>query len=401
MSGAGLSFGLNLSKKKNPLAGRPAPKRPAFAEPNSDDEGENGNGEATEEIGEFGGIEIDTSSPSKSKSTSKPSSKYQPPPSLKPKSKLHAPNAGTYDDLSTRLSSRKHAEAAESLDPSIYDYDSVYDSLKPAKPAIATEADRKPKYMTALLKSAEVRKRDAQIAEERKLAREREAEGEEFEGKEKFVTSAYKKLQEENRRAEEEERRREEEEAKQQKGKGMTGFYKNLLEREEQRHEQIVKAAEERIKAGPLKEEDGKEKQKTEAEIAAELAAKTGAKIAVNEEGEVVDKRQLLKGGLNIVSKPKPPPSQAAPDHHRDRQAQQQRGPVGSKQAQRERQSRMVEEQLAAATKRARDEEEEERTRIESLAKTRKTKEEIGSAKERYLARKREAEEAKRKEATS
>jgi len=63
--------------------------------------------------------------------------------------------------------------------------------------------------MDKLLASAELRKRDFLIAQERKYQKEREEEGEEFEGKEKFVTNAYKRQQEELRKAEEEEIQRE------------------------------------------------------------------------------------------------------------------------------------------------------------------------------------------------
>jgi len=63
--------------------------------------------------------------------------------------------------------------------------------------------------MDQLLASAEIRKRDFLIAQERKYKKERETEGDEFAGKEKFVTTAYKKQQEELRKAEEAERERE------------------------------------------------------------------------------------------------------------------------------------------------------------------------------------------------
>ena len=63
--------------------------------------------------------------------------------------------------------------------------------------------------MDKLLASAEIRKRDYLISQEKKYKKEREEEGEEFAGKEKFVTNAYKRQQEEIRKAEEEERLRE------------------------------------------------------------------------------------------------------------------------------------------------------------------------------------------------
>jgi hypothetical protein len=305
-----------------------------------------------------------------------------------------------YGDLSSSFSSKKHAETAEDLDSNIYDYDAVYDSLKPKKKITQEDMERKPKYMSNLLAAAAVRKRDATIAEEKKLARDREAEGEEYADKEKFVTSAYKKQQEENRRLEAEEKLREEQEARKSKGTGMTSFYKNMLEKGEQKHSEVIKAVEERIKNGPA-QEDEEEKQKTEADLAREINEKTDGAIAVNDEGQVVDKRQLLKGGLNIAAKPK---SAAALSTPRGASSMSDRsrgsgfvGAGGGKQAMRERQSRMMEAQLEQATKRALEEEEEEHEKVERASKSRKTEGDIMSAKERYLARKREAEEAKKR----
>ena len=63
--------------------------------------------------------------------------------------------------------------------------------------------------MNRLLDSAEVRKRDFLIAQEKKYKKERETEGDEFAGKEKFVTNAYKRQQEDTRKAEQEEKQRE------------------------------------------------------------------------------------------------------------------------------------------------------------------------------------------------
>jgi len=303
-----------------------------------------------------------------------------------------------YGDLSASFTSKKHADTAEDLDANIYDYDAVYDSLKPQKKVTEADKERKPKYMINLLAAAAVRKRDATIAEEKKLARDREAEGDEYADKEKFVTSAYKKQQEENRQLEAEEKIREEEEAKKNKGKGMTSFYKGLLEKGEQKHAEVVKAVAERIKNGPGEDEE-EVKEKTEKERVREMNEKSGGKIAVNEEGEVVDKRQLLKGGLNIVSKPK-----ASPTTSRGGASVSSRGrdsgfigAGGGKQAMRERQTRMMEAQLEQATKRALEEDEEGQAKIERASKSQKTEGDIMSAKERYLARKREAEETKKK----
>lgn len=63
--------------------------------------------------------------------------------------------------------------------------------------------------MGAAIASAATRKLDRLRAEEKMLEREREAEGDEFADKDKFVTQAYKDQMAEVRKAEEEEKERE------------------------------------------------------------------------------------------------------------------------------------------------------------------------------------------------
>lgn len=382
MNKPGLSYGLNLGKKPS-TSSKPGKRIPAaiFGGDDSDD-----NDEATDVL------------PSRPTAKSKLKSRNGAPPPAPNKSKK--PQNSMYGDLSSALESRKNQEAAEELDPSIYDYDAVYDSLKPEKKVSQEDADKRPKYMKNLIASAAVRKRDALIAEEKKIAREREAEGEEFADKEKFVTEAYKKQQEENRLLEESERKREEEEAKKNKGGGMTAFYKDLLNRGDQRHAEIMKAAEEQAKAGPQEEDNTEEGDKTETDRAREINAKGGS-IAINADGEVVDKRDLLRGGLNLGAKKQP-------EVRKDTSKTEQRGDrdskgfvgAGGKNAMRERQTRMLEAQLEQTLKRSREDEEEERQKVELAAKTKKTDSDISSAKERYLARKRAAEEEKKKNAS-
>ncbi|KAK2064520.1 hypothetical protein LY76DRAFT_560989 [Colletotrichum caudatum] len=399
MSKPGLSFGLSLGKKIG--ASKPAPaKRKAFGGDDSDDDAPK-SGTKVETLDELGGFDLDSSSSRQETGSRKPKNNKTKLPTHPPTSKTQKQESAMFGDLSSSLASKKHAEEAEELDPSVYDYDGVYESFKPQKKETQQDVERKPKYMKSLLEAASVRKRDALIAEEKKIAREREAEGEEYADKEKFVTEAYKKQQEENRRIEEEEKRREEEEAKKNKTGGMSAFYKNLLNKGEERHAEVLKAAEDKTKSGPTPapEEDDAGKEKSEAEIAKEINEKGGS-VAVNEEGQVVDKRQLLKGGLNVNTKKE---AQVRQEAARPKDSRPQRssgtGFVGSggKGAMRERQTRMLEAQLEAALKRSREEEEAEREKVERVTKTRKTEGEISSAKERYLARKREAEAAKRK----
>ncbi|CAI4217942.1 unnamed protein product [Parascedosporium putredinis] len=370
-----LSLGLRLSKK----AAKPTPaRRKAFGGgDDSDDESpapSSARGGA-QNVLEFGGLDEDLSSsarpasPEVGRRSKGKNAAPTKPPTLKKKS---APD-GMFEDLAGSLTARKNTEEGTKVDASLYDYDGVYEAMKPQKKkaAVTEDEERRPKYMSGLLAASAVRKRDQQVAEEKKITREREAEGEEFADKEKFVTAAYKRQQEENKHG------------------GMTAFYRDLLNRGEKERAEIVKAAEDKAKSGAKASAEGESAEKTEAELAKEMGDK-GVSVSVNEDGQIIDKRQLLQGGLNVVTK-KPGPRKAGD-----------KDPSSSSQ-QRDRQrdhgqSRMLEEQLAESLKRSREEEEEERQKtVEKLTKSTKTDTDISSARERYLARKRQMEEEKKK----
>lgn len=325
-----LSYGLNITKKP-PLGQRPSPaKRKTIFDEDSGPEDGSDDQDAHESISTLGGLQ--TSSKSKS---SKPASILSPSRPTKP------PKISQYGDLSTNHTTSKRSKSAQDLDPNIYDYDAVYESLhaKPASSASSADIEKKPKYMSNLLAAAEVRKRDQLRAKEKMLAKERELEGDEFADKEKFVTGAYKRQQEEMRKLEEEEvvKERDAEERKRREGGGMKALYKNLLERDEMKHKEVMKAVEEG--RGKDDKVGGEEKEEKKGKSEAELAKEKGALI--NEEGQVVDKRQLLSAGLNAVSAPKPKP----PPDPRSRGS----GPGGERsdrESARERETRNFEEQL-------------------------------------------------------
>ncbi|KAI9861684.1 MAG: hypothetical protein M1824_002115 [Vezdaea acicularis] len=329
---SGLTYGLNITKKAANSKPSPARRKPIFGED-------------------------DDSEPDEEKSTSV-----------------------MYGSLSTSLSTKKHDNEATALDPSIYDYDAFHVSQNAARSRSPPTKDRRPKYMTNLLAAAEVRKRDQLRAKEKMLAREREAEGDLYADKEKFVTAAYKRQQAEMAKAEEEERLREEEEARRKKRGGMQGFYKNVLERDEKRHEEAVKAAEEAKEKGPAAEEEVP-KGKTEAEIAKELNAK-GANVALNDEGQVVDKRQLLSSGLNINSRTKPLSAPSGPSLRRDpgrfsgSAGAQDRGRTS-----RARETASLEDQLLAASKHAFDDSDKDNQEQRRPSKSQKIEGDVLNAK--------------------
>ena len=353
-----LSYGLNITNKA-PLGQRPPPaKRKTIFDDESDPEDGADDAETTESISTLGGLQ-----PSSTKAQI-PSSKAS---SGAPTARSKPPKISQYGDLSTAHTSSKHSKSAQGIDPSIYDYDAVYDSLhaKPASSSSSAAADRekKPKYMNNLLAAAEVRKRDQLRAKEKMLAKEREMEGDEFADKEKFVTGAYKRQQEEMRRLEEEEAVKEAqaEERKRREGGGMKALYKNLLERDEEKHREVMKAVEEGSgKDDAVKLEGDGEEEKSKSEV--ELAKEKGA--IINEEGQVVDKRQLLSAGLNagVAPKARPQPPGGAS-----------KGGRRGKETDRERETRLFEEQLLGKRSASDDSENED----ERAAKSRKLEDKL------------------------
>lgn len=337
-----LSYGLNLTKKAPSIPARPPPaKRKTIFDDDSGPEDGPDDQDNAEAVTTIGGLQATTAH---SNPTTKPSNGKSPNRPLSKLSKI-----SQFGDLSTNHTTSKHARSAQTIDPSIYDYDAVYDSLhsapKPTDPSTTSaEAKSKPKYMTSLLAAAEVRKRDALRAKEKMLAREREAEGDEFADKEKFVTAAYKRQQTEMARleAEEVDKEREAEERRRREGGGMKGLYKSILERNEEKHRDVVKAVEEN--KGKVVEGAGTEEVKKE-KSEADLAKETGA--VVNEEGVVVDKRQLLSAGLNAsksgttAKRPSDPRKLLVPER-----AKRSGGRGGGRETSRERETRLFEEQL-------------------------------------------------------
>ena len=278
-----LTGGLNVPIKRTSNG---APKPPAKRAPIS------GFGDDSDEDETF------ASSTLASGKTSKESQKTKPP------------KISQYGDLSSSRTSTLHSKSAQDLDPSIYDYDGVYDAIHASKKRKSSPSAEggspddpsgtprpKARYINNLLASSKIRERDALRAKDRMLAKEREAEGDEFKDKEKFVTAAYKRQQEEMRKAEAEEAEREKEaERRRGKGEGMKALYKNMLEKGEQQHQEVMRKVEEGgDKEGDAVEMSGEDVEKQKQR---KLADESGA--VINEEGDFVDKRQLLGSGLNV-----------------------------------------------------------------------------------------------------
>ncbi|KAH8497817.1 hypothetical protein Peur_073082 [Populus x canadensis] len=125
----------------------------------------------------------------------------------------------------------QHKKALEE-DPSVFDYDGVYDEMKQkiAQPKALDRQKRESKYIKTLMGKAEERKRQHDVIFEKNLAKERSKEDHLFADKDKFVTAAYKRKLAEQEKWMEEERLRELREEKEDvtKKSDLSDFYFNL-----------------------------------------------------------------------------------------------------------------------------------------------------------------------------
>lgn len=100
-----------------------------------------------------------------------------------------------------------HAKKALEEDPTIFQYDEIHSQIHVDTEKKKEEKKKQePKYIKKLLQNAEKRKRENELRIERMVQKEREAEGDMFKDKEKFVTASYRKKLEENKKLEEEEK---------------------------------------------------------------------------------------------------------------------------------------------------------------------------------------------------
>jgi len=178
----------------------------------------------------------------------------------------------------------------------------------------------------------------------------------------------------------------------------MASFYRKMLEEEEAKRDAAVRAAAASLSKNERKEVDvvtepETTREKKLADEARRINQLGTDAIALNEEGQVVDKRQLLKGGLNVLASKKQTPTQVSGSEY---QAEYEARRNADRQKVREREARArqrlaVEEQYAQTRKRAVDAEAEMEEEIRLRAKSKKTETDVLGARERYLARKRAA----------
>ncbi|KAJ7111590.1 coiled-coil domain-containing protein 55-domain containing protein [Mycena crocata] len=294
-------------------------------------------------------------------------------------------------------------EAEKRVDQTVYEYDEVWDKMQESKQRQkeakeAQSKDRKPKYIHGLLSSAATRKLDYLRAEEKMMQMEREAEGDEFNDKESFVTQAYKDQMAAVRAAEEEEKKRDELLKKQGGGSsGMAHFYKKLLEDSEQKHEATVAATQKPV-IGPMPNLTITKPPDFTPISDLELAKKAreeGKEVELNDDNQIVDKRDLLVAGLNLSAPNTRRLGERSANKNKNAgeevQAHRAVGTAASRREINERRAREIQQQMDAEEERLRSEKERaDHEATQRIVAKRNNEDSVQSARERYLQRKRQ-----------
>lgn len=164
------------------------------------------------------------------------------------------------ESVTQKRQTRIIQEDALKVDPTIFQYDELYDEMsanrEEAKKA-KSNVNRESKYINKLLVAAEKRKIEYETRLERKVQKEREAEGDQFKDKEVFVTAAYREKLEAMKKAEEDAQREEflENIGDVLKQKDLSGFYRHMYE-QKLGNDNVATKSEEKIEPTEVKKKD-------------------------------------------------------------------------------------------------------------------------------------------------
>lgn len=185
----------------------------------------------------------------------------------------------------------------------------------------------------------------------------------------------------------------------------MTHFYAELLKSSEVEHQASVAAAASAIAKGPSLPDVApvnlriqkplKPAAKSDAMLAA-MAKEEGKEVELNDDNQIVDRVELLSAGLNLTgvntrrvgglrsSRSNPAPDAPPVETHRAA------GTAATKAEIRARQAALLEQQMKEEMERlAREKEQREVEERERIVKRKNNEDEVQSAKQRYLERKR------------
>lgn len=155
-------------------------------------------------------------------------------------------------------------ENALKEDPTIFQYDEVYDDInttrEAAKTAKKSDTQKQSKYINRLLEAADKRKQEHENRIERQVQKEREAEGDKYKDKEVFVTASYRAKLEERKLQDEKDQREEylENIGDVRKQGDLSGFYRHVYEQKLGSDKVEPKTTNEPEKTVPTKTKDEK-----------------------------------------------------------------------------------------------------------------------------------------------
>ncbi|KAJ7235481.1 coiled-coil domain-containing protein 55-domain containing protein [Mycena haematopus] len=291
-------------------------------------------------------------------------------------------------NVQTTRTMQKRMDAEKKVDATVFEYDEVWDKMQESSCGRKRLSSSSPK----------TERLDYLRAEEKLMQRERDAEGDEFDDKESFVTQAYKDQMAAVRAAEEEEKKRDELLKKQGGGSsGMAHFYRKLLEDSEQKHEATVAATQKPV-IGPSPNltitKPADFTPMTDLELA-NRAREDGKDVELNDDNQIVDKRDLLVAGLNLSApntrKLGERSNMNQGKNGEEVQAHRAVGTAASRREINERRAREIQQQMEAEGERLQREKAiEDHEATQRIVAKRNDEDAVQSARERYRERKRQ-----------
>ena len=289
-------------------------------------------------------------------------------------------------------------QEALKTDKDIFNYDASFDEIKRnelQKKMVRdgiVDGKKKARYMDNLIKASQQKKVEYERALQRKIETERKMEGEMFKDKEQFITEAYVEKQAQLKEMEEEERLKDGytvliivEEADPNRIRDVVGFYRNILDARDRTGMQTVPISAEKQQLIKQMEED-------ELNFKQKQNHTSLPSLKINDSEEIVDKRDLLAGGLNMTFKAERRQTMALEEKlkverdqndarlNRERAKEQY---LRNKMLVSEQQRKLKEEMVVRVSTEIKETQEKLQTKVSNTA--------IVSAKERYLQRKRQA----------
>ncbi|KAL2323936.1 hypothetical protein Fmac_022994 [Flemingia macrophylla] len=222
-------------------------------------------------------------------------------------------------------------------DPTVFDYDGVYDKMKEkvARPLVQDRGERKPKYIENLIKKAKEREQYREIVYEKKIAKERSKDDHLYMNKDKYITEAYRKKLAERERQMELERLRELQEERDdvtKKKDFLLDFYSNLdrnvaygakdaeARKRNNQAEDRVPETHEGVSHTSNEHEHGNVPEEAQHSLGNSSSPVESSREKIGDPGEAPNPsntKPILEASMEEKSSTEQPSSELKPDHHK------------------------------------------------------------------------------------